>query len=337
MKIPSSPDSDGEVFTTPNSTMLDESNKDEKYNSEFEEIFSTPVRDFPMQRRDRIYSMGNLSMNYCYEIYDDTIDTSAGFDDKFTTPNNSFNLTKRKSLSNLSAYEKEFGNTPIDLLKLKKEFETKRFSRARIKSLTNLTNDDLIADEIEIDKHEIRRIHPLYKQESDNTINYFNNINVNDRKTNNQLHRNTFHSGKYKKKIGIGDTKYIGNNEDNDENFNTLIKMNSMSTIPCYDSNMSPIVARKSNGNADNPVEPFKRAYRRSYHTDGILNNNLLLHRQSDGLSQLNNLRNRKDVNLKQIENIDGGRHRSSIHNLHYTTNTALTTVNPKQNNRYER
>lgn len=99
-------------------------------------------------------------------------------------------LSRKKSLS-------QNGDTPVDLVKLKKDFETKRFNNAKIQSLTNLADAD------EVDGIYNKRHH------SDNSP---------------PANRHSLQTPKIFKRVG--NTKYIGG----DANYE-LMKMKSMGTI----------------------------------------------------------------------------------------------------------
>lgn len=83
-----------------------------------------------------------------------TIDADDSTMEDFATPNADLTLMKMKSLSNLLDLEmlqdgklsrkkslSQNGDTPGDLVKLKKDFETKRFNNAKMQSMTNLAGN----------------------------------------------------------------------------------------------------------------------------------------------------------------------------------------------------
>lgn len=184
------------------------------------------------QRLDKIQSMGSIT-NKQYEISEDQVDS--GVDDKYYgTPENNHNggMYRMKSLGNLSQYERSFGATPKSLMKLKEEFEERRQALlAQRKSLTNLL------------------------QNSTQDENYANNNKDVGKKDSIFSHKPYGHSNgvsKYRRKFGIGDTKYIGNDEPPDIKHYQLTKMKSLGTIPdiiteriSYDPFLTPMVARR--------------------------------------------------------------------------------------------
>jgi hypothetical protein len=138
-----------------------------------------------------------------------TIDADDSAVDDFGTPIGDLSLVKMKSLSNLLDLEmlkggklsrkkslSQNGDTPVDLVKLKKDFETKRFNDAKMQSMTNLAD----ADEVD----GISRRH-----HSDNSP---------------PMNRHSLQTPKIFKRVG--NTKYIGG----DANYE-LMKMKSMGTV----------------------------------------------------------------------------------------------------------
>lgn len=160
-----------EVFRTPNTTL------------DVDDDFSTPIGDISTMK---MKSMTNLL---------DEVEMSQNE-----------NLSRMKSLSQL---EQENGDTPVDLVKLKRDFERKRFNNAQMQSLTNLTNglDDV-----------------------DGMIN--NKRHHSDEEPN----RHSFQTPKIYKRVG--NTKYVGGESVEDRNYQ-LMKMRSMGTInDIVDDNM---------------------------------------------------------------------------------------------------
>jgi hypothetical protein len=99
-----------EAYMTPNTTMdstLDSS-----------ELYSTPLSDISAFKMKSLNNLANISAG----------DSGMG--------------ARMMSLGSLNvsgaAHERSFGETPIDLIKTKKEFEKSRFKNARIQSLSNI-------------------------------------------------------------------------------------------------------------------------------------------------------------------------------------------------------
>lgn len=159
-----------EIFRTPNSTLDADDSALEK--------FSTPIGDFSMMK---MKSMNNL--------FDDTLSL------------NSETLSRMKSLSQI---EQEVGDTPVDLVKLKRDFVKKRFNDAKMRSINNLLNGD-----DSIDSMISRRHHCDNGSESD-------------------LDRHSLPPTKFYKRIG--NTKYVGGDHFEDRNYQ-IMKIKSMGTI----------------------------------------------------------------------------------------------------------
>jgi hypothetical protein len=153
-----------EIFRTPNTTIdADDSAVDD---------FGTPIGDFSLMK---MKSMNNLA-------------------DEFEAMHDG-RLSRRKSIS-------QNGDTPNDLVKLKKDFETKRFNNAKMQSLTNLADAD------EVDGGVFNKRH-----HSDNSP---------------PVNRHSLQTPKIFKRVG--NTKYVGA-ESIDEGNYELMKMKSMGTI----------------------------------------------------------------------------------------------------------
>lgn len=167
----STPDSPtDEMFRTPNTTLdADDSGMD---------TFSTPIGDFSAVK---MKSMNNL--------LDDTLSI------------NTDGLSRMKSLNRL---DEDGGDTPVDLVKLKRDFEKKRFNDAKIQSLTNLLNGDDSLDGM------ISKRHHSEKGSVSN------------------LDRNFLQPSKTNKRIG--NTKYVGGDHSQDRNYQ-IMKIKSMGTI----------------------------------------------------------------------------------------------------------
>lgn len=171
------------------------------------------------QRLDKIQSMSSIT-NKQYTIGEDQVDSV--LDDKYcqTPDNHNGAMFRMKSLGNLSC-----DATPKSLTKLKEEFEERRKALlAQRKSLTNLLEG--------------------YNENFKNNIGKKESIFT--------LKPNGNGVSKYRRKIGIGDTKYIGNDDPPDTKHYQLTKMKSLGTIPDiiterinYDPFLTPIIARR--------------------------------------------------------------------------------------------
>lgn len=349
LKIPTSPESDGEIYLTPNtSVVLDD---EEKINDSGE----TP----PLFKVMKIQSMGNITNQNIYLHTDDEVDsmhpnefdryggihsTNGGVGGGGGTDISFGTIYRMKSMGNLSQYERSFGDTPKELLKLKEEFERRRFGLARRRSLTNLLAGD---QDIEMRITDVPS-KSIFTTKSSTPIN-----------------------GKYKKKAGIGDTKYIGNDEPDLNKHYHLTKMKSLGTIPDlvterinYDPFLTPLAHRRhpaslhdyrttgpivdsnsssSDGDDETGITrriyksheqmqlineinllrgPFERGFRRSYSKDPnrLQQKSTTPLRQSDGYFQMPHLPVLRRSQLQRP--ISGGniadtiKTRSSLHNL---------------------
>lgn len=172
MSTPDSPSD--EVFRTPNTTLDVEDSA--------LETFSTPIGDFSMMK---MKSMNNL-LDEVETIYKG-------------------NLSRMKSLSEID--KENGGDTPIGLIRMKKDFENKRFNNAKMQSLSNLTNGDDYVDGMITKRHH-----------SDNSPSP-------------DLNRLSLQTPKIFKRVGnIGNTKYVGADSVEEKNYQ-LMKMRSMGTI----------------------------------------------------------------------------------------------------------
>lgn len=238
LKIPTSPESDGEIYLTPNTTVsLD---GDDKTDSGLEELGNNNgylirknLRLPNAQRLDKIQSTGSIT-DKPYEIGGED-QTDSGMDEKYCcTPENNGHIggggiIRMKSLGNLTQYERSFGNTPKSLIKLKEEFEERRQALlAQRNSLTNLNSDQ--------DKN----TKDAGKKES-----IFSNKQING-------YGGGGSGGGRRRKFGVGDTKYIGNDDPPDTKHYQLTKMKSLGTIPDilterinYDPFLTPLNVRR--------------------------------------------------------------------------------------------
>ncbi|XP_053662263.1 serine-rich adhesin for platelets [Anopheles marshallii] len=256
LRIPQSPNSDSgdDVFVTPDVTVLSEDEgggSDDRTESGVEE-FGTPTSEIPLAKLIKIKSMNNLAVPKGTLFSDEEMDQPDGFlqadvtDEHHLTPG--MNLSRMKSLGNLSAYEREFGHTPVDLLQSKRDFETRRFSFAKMRSLTDLTAGDE-SDDVLVRRR--RQLEAEEKSSSDESKppsscqlsppGMVSGIELANRFLPFQM-RSSFHSGVYRKRSGIGYTRYIGIDDDPATSTATnggpslggtnLTKINSLSTIP---------------------------------------------------------------------------------------------------------
>lgn len=212
LQMPTSPESDGEIYLTPNTSVsVDDDKNGDSGLDENQVVYRRvvpPPRTKNGYRIDKIRSMSSISNKNNEAIAEDQVDS--GMDEKFSTPETqNGHIYRMNSLGNLSQYEREFGSTPKTLLKLKEDFENRRQAiLAQRKSLTNLLENN---------------------NEIDNQINSTQHIIKKD----NFFKKPTLLTGKYKKRIGIGDTKYIGTDNDTPEPKQYhLTKMKSLGTIP---------------------------------------------------------------------------------------------------------
>lgn len=168
MNTPESPTD--EMFRTPNTTLDADDSAIDNY--------STPIGDFSMMK---MKSMTNL-LDEVEMMHSD-------------------NLARMKSLSEL---EKENSDTPVDLIKLKRDFEVKRFNDAKMQSMSNLANGFDDNDGMIIKRHH-----------SDNDPSP-------------EMTRHSLQTPKIYKRVG--NTKYVGGESVDDKNYQ-LMKMQSMGTI----------------------------------------------------------------------------------------------------------
>lgn len=166
-----SPDSPGdEVFRTPNTTIdADDSAVDD---------YGTPIGDF-----------SSMKMKSMTNLLDEVV------------LNNSDHMARMRSLSQL---EQENGDTPVDLVRLKREFVDKRFNDAKMQSLTNLANGDDVCDGLINKRHH-----------SDNEPPF-------------EADRHSLQTPRTYKRVGM--TKYVGAESVEDKNYQ-IMKMRSMGTI----------------------------------------------------------------------------------------------------------
>lgn len=209
-----------EMYKTPNTTLDNTSSP----NDSAMEIYGTPLSDFTLVK---MKSMTNL------------LDEKNGGGHLKLIPekdSSTTNLARMKSLGSLANQERNFGDTPTDLLKMKRDFESTRFNNAKMQSLNNLQKEMFLN---------------VAKDENDDVQRRHHSDNNSDNENYPMLRNSYQASGTFKKKIGIGDTKYLHNDcVDGVEDSNyELTRMRSLGT-------MSDIVNGNCNKNSRN-FDPF--------------------------------------------------------------------------------
>jgi hypothetical protein len=172
MRSPESPPL--EIYRTPNSTLEVDDDDDSGL-----DVFCTPNADTTLMK---MKSMNNLL---------DSVAMSGG------------NLSRMKSLGRLD--ETIQGDTPIDLIRLKRDFELKRFNDAKMQSMNNLNGRDVIDGNCGFSS---RRHH------SDNDDHPLNRLSLQPAT-----------------KRRVGNTKYLASGESQDDSSYQLTKMRSLGTI----------------------------------------------------------------------------------------------------------
>lgn len=228
MKIPTSPESDGEIYLTPNTSVsIDEEKKNSFDDNDNEnDIVFVQVRPPPRSKNgfriDKIQSMSSIANQDRNSISNDHEVELRSHEKSHAGNNDGQNgsIFRINSLGNLSQYERDFGSTPKSLLKLKEEFESRRVALlAQRNSLNNLLKNNNDANEKNGDNGRFAR---------------------------QRLH--------HKKRFGIGDTKYIGTENDTPESKQyNLTKMKSLGTISdsmvneriTYDPFLTPMIPRR--------------------------------------------------------------------------------------------
>lgn len=221
--MPTSPESDGEIYLTPNTSVtIDEEKRGERdYNDDVFVELRPPPRSKNGYRIDKIQSMSSIANNKDIPL-ENRIEQQKKIHEKPFSSQDGQNgcIFRINSLGNLSQYERDFGSTPKSLLKLKEEFENRRVALlAQRNSLNNLLK---------------------------------NNDNIEKNGENGQFARSMLRM--HRKRFGIGDTKYIGTENDTPESKQQhLTKMKSLGTI-CdslaneritYDPFLTPIRPRR--------------------------------------------------------------------------------------------
>lgn len=221
--MPTSPESDGEIYLTPN-TSVSVDDDDRKENSVVFEHVKPPPRSKNGYRIDKIQSMTSIANNKEHRHSAENRVEQRIHEKPFATGHDGQNgcMYRMNSLGNLSQYERDFGSTPKSLLKLKEEFENRRVALlAQRNSLNNLLKANNDANE----------------------------------KTNGTDANGMFARRMHRKRFGIGDTKYIGTENDTPESKQYhLSKIKSMGTISdslsvneriTYDPFLTPMIARR--------------------------------------------------------------------------------------------
>lgn len=317
LKIPTSPESDGEIYLTPNTSV---STEDEKNgDSGIDENNHVVLRNGDGRqlqngnRFDKIQSMS--SVNGHARTVDDPIDS--GTDEKSHALNDQKNgngsagsgMYRMNSLGNLSQYEREFGSKPKSLLKLREEFERRRIA------MLEQTSPSKLSDDGQNDRLFVRPRNPMQRT--------------------------------LKKRFGIGDTKYIGTDNDTPEQkAYHLTKIKSLSTIHdsdngqriTHDPFLTPMIPRRhpaslhsfeeEQRNSDssdeleqqpfdrqNDMNSFERGYRRSYNNkhDRYIESTQPL-RQSDGYFRVPKVPPTRQTHLTTSS--DQQQNRTSLHSL---------------------
>lgn len=174
-------------------------------------------------RVNKIKSMTNVPERKGQPAGVDQVDSVVN-ENAYGTPENCFNgMHKIKSLGNLSQYEMSFGTTPQSLTKLKDDLEMRQQALSKRRSLTNLFESNL--KEAEMEERSALKRESIFGSRQ---------------------------NGKYKRKFGIGDTKYIGIDDTPENKTYQLTKMKSLGTIPdlvseriSYDPFLTPMVGRR--------------------------------------------------------------------------------------------
>lgn len=221
--MPTSPESDGEIYLTPNTSV---SADDEKNGADsgIDENHVKLRNVDPLarlangSRMDKIHSMTGIGG--LERAADDPSDS--GTDEKVhgavdeQAKNCKSGMYRNNSMGNLSQYEREFDSKPKSLLKLKEEFERRRIAMMEQSSPSRLSDDG-----------QSERLYARPRNALQRTL---------------------------KKRFGIGDTKYIGTDNDTPEQRQYhLTKIKSLSTIQDSESSdrirldpfLTPMIPRR--------------------------------------------------------------------------------------------
>lgn len=329
LKIPTSPESDGEIYLTPNNSVsIEEDKNGDSVATNNSMNVKPPPRTKNGYRIDKIQSMSSIA-NKNFEVTSED-QTDSGINVRFDLTSDS-PIFRMNSLGNLSQYGRDSGSAPKSLLKLREDFENRRMELlAQRKSGDNLKSSNFIETN---SSSFVRPTNPIKRA---------------------------------KKRFGIGDTKYIGTDNDTPESKQYhLTKMKSLGTIPDsminerinYDPFLTPMIPRRhpaslhsfeeesrndlsdSNGSSDldeqenflrhQPDEhvrfmhesnllksSFERGFRRSYNKkhDRVAKPTIPF-RQSDGFFQVPHIPGGKSSHHQQQKH-QSQPNRSSIHSL---------------------
>lgn len=241
LKIPTSPESDGEIYLTPNTSVIDGDDKRNNLNDDDsnDAVFVEHLRPPPRTKNngyrvDKIHSMSSIANNnnkidinntnsnnhnQRHTTDDRLIEQRTYYDNK---PNGSEgqNMFRINSLGNLSQYERDYSSKPKSLLKLREEFERRRVALVAQRNSLNIMKNNEAA-------------------------------NAGD----GQNGENGIFKRAQRKRFGIGDTKYIGTENDTPEAKQySLTKIKSMGTISdpmnaneriTYDGFLTPNIPRR--------------------------------------------------------------------------------------------
>ncbi|XP_058447096.1 uncharacterized protein LOC131427691 isoform X3 [Malaya genurostris] len=364
LRIPQSPNSDSgdETFVTPDVTVMsdEEASSEDRTDSGLDE-FGTPTSDIPLARLMKMKSMNNLSATKSNIFFPEIdLDNSSKDNGRYYGTPGQQSLSRMKSLGNLSAYEREFGATPVDLLKLKKDFELRRFSFAKMKSLSDLNDEseDLLAQRRKqvTKENEVNSPSPI---EEKTTTFQRNGIDLAHRFQPFQI-RNSFHSGIYRKKAGIGYTRYIGIEDDTPSPLTKMCSIPTLSATDRIDPNpfLTPNICRKRFSSSSNspdendqsPVEtraarklvvdgdvvdsasyqlraPFERNFRKSSPPEDVRSSQPMApFRQSD--SNFYNIIRNYPIGKSSSVNLEWLKHRSSYNNFPLSVKPTTTISN---------
>lgn len=243
LKIPTSPESDGEIYLTPNTSVIDDDKRNNLNDESNDAVFVEHLRPPPRSKNngyrvDKIHSMSSIANNnnnnndinntnnnhnnhhnQRHTTDDRLIEQQMYYDNK-TNGSEGQNMFRINSLGNLSQYERDYSSKPKSLLKLREEFERRRVALvAQRNSLNLMKSNDAAANGIE------------------------------------QNGENGIFKRAHKKRFGIGDTKYIGTENDTPEAKQySLTKIKSMGTISdptnandcvTYDAFLTPNIPRR--------------------------------------------------------------------------------------------
>lgn len=197
----------------------------------------------------------------------DEVGTPASSPERFTTPNETmathdlswhkraFNfsgddhsppppppaqLVRMKSLGNLPLFQRDFGGTPQDIVRMRRDFETHRFGMARMKSLTDLMEmQEAASPRLSLSpsaplKSSQRQQNQQQQHQKLDDMRFAGSL-ARDSIFKRNNANGTSSSGGHR--IGVGDTKFIGNNHQHDRSAlmhanRKLSKNKSMGMIP---------------------------------------------------------------------------------------------------------